>query len=228
MPSTSVYLIEDLIKENCPMLEFIVIRHGETAWNAEKIFRGRTEIQLDETGRRQASLLADYLKDEKLEAVYTSPLERAKETAARIAELQKLEVIPVNNLADMDFGQWQGKKITEVEEADPELFKDWLDTPEQIAIPGGESLGQVTSRVVPFLEDLGARHTEGKIVIVTHRVLVKLIICWLLEVPNNKFWNFQVDTGSQTRFRIQGTRAVLVTANDTSCLRQLKENREDF
>ncbi len=210
------------------MLELILIRHGETAWNAEKIFRGRTEIPLDETGKRQAALLADYLKDEKLEAIYTSPLERARETAARIADLQKLEAIPVNNLTDMDYGHWQGKKIIEVEEAYPELFNDWMDTPEQIAIPGGESLAQVTGRVVPILEDLGARHAEGKVAVVTHRVLVKLIICWLLEVPNNKFWNFQVDTGSQTRFRIQGTRTVLVTANDISCLRQLKENREDF
>ena len=62
----------------------------------------------------------------------------------------------------------------------------------------------------------------------THRVVVKVIICWLLGLENNKFWNFQVDTGSLTRFRIEGARAVLVSANDTCCLKQIKENREDF
>ncbi len=210
------------------MLELLLIRHGQTAWNAEKTFRGQTEIPLDETGRRQAELLAGYLQDEKIDFIYTSPLQRAVATAACIAEVQKLEAVPVSNLTDMDYGKWQGKKITEVEQEYPELYRDWMDTPEQIAIPGGESLAQVSGRVVPFLEDIGARSAEGKIAIVTHRVVIKVIICWLLEVTNNRFWNFQVDTGSLTRFRIEGIRAVLTSANDTSCLRQMKGICEDF
>ena len=210
------------------MLELLLIRHGETLWNAGKIFRGRADIPLNETGKRQAVLLGEYLKDETIDAVYTSPLSRAEETAARIAGPHQMKAVAVSDLTDMDFGEWQGKELDEISQKYKDLYRDWLNIPEQAAIPGGESFARITGRITRFMEEVKARHGNGKIVIVTHRVIVKLAICLLLEISNNRFWNFQVDTGSITRFRITGAKAVLMTANETSPGKTLIANREDF
>ena len=121
------------------MVEIILVRHGETDWNAYEIFRGRADVALNEVGIRQAELLGEYLNRDKIDFIYSSPLTRAVRTAEVIAKRQKLEVNCVENLTDFDFGEWQGLSLKEVKEKYPDLYKDWIDTPEQVRIPGGES-----------------------------------------------------------------------------------------
>ena len=89
------------------MKKIILARHGETAWNVEEIFRGRIDVELNETGRRQAQLLAGHLIDINIEAVYSSPLSRALETAEAIAGRRRLEVDVSAGLMDLDFGEWR-------------------------------------------------------------------------------------------------------------------------
>jgi alpha-ribazole phosphatase len=204
------------------MPEIILVRHGETQWNSSEIFRGRADVPLNEKGLRQAQLLGEYLRDEKIDTVYSSPLKRAIKTAEAIAARHSLPVNIIENLNDIDCGEWQGLSLREVKERYQELYQDWLDTPEQVKILGGESLEDVKNRVVPFVQDAVMRCGEGKIVLVSHRAVNKVLICALLGLDNSSFWSFKLDTGGITRFNYDGDRVVLLSHNETSFLKTLK------
>ena len=96
------------------MTEILLIRHGETEWNAAELFRGRADIPLNENGLRQAGLLSEYLKDKQIDAIYSSPLGRARKTAEIISGRHGLEVMSSGGLIDIDFGEWQGLAHREV------------------------------------------------------------------------------------------------------------------
>ena len=211
------------------MPEIILVRHGETDFNASETFRGRADVPLNETGLRQAQLLGKYLSSEKIDVVYSSPLQRALKTAEAIAAPHKLKVNIVANLNDIDCGQWQGLTLKEVKDSYGDVYQDWLDTPEQVKIPGGESLEDVRKRALPFVQDAVLRCGEGKIVLVSHRAVNKVLICALLRLDNSSFWSFKMDTGAITRFTFNGNRAVLTSLNDTSFLKSLSlPPRSDF
>jgi broad specificity phosphatase PhoE len=149
-------------------------------------------------------------------------LKRAVQTAEAIARRQALDVNAVENLNDIDFGQWQGLSQGEVRERYPELYQDWRDTPEQVRIPGGESLEDVRRRAMPFVEDAVMRCGEGRIVFAAHRVVHKVLICALLGLGSAHFLNIKLDTGAITRFNIGDGRVVLTSHNDTSYLKSVQ------
>ena len=204
------------------MLEIILIRHGETDWNSGEIFRGQADVPLNQTGIEQAEALGEYLKSEKIDILYSSPLQRAVKTAEAIAEKQGLESCITPNLNDIDCGEWQGKPVSEVREQYPDVYQDWLDTPEQVRIPGGESLEQIRCRVMPFMEDAVTRCREGRIAMVSHRVVNKVLICNMLGLGNSSFWSVKLDTGGITRFELNGARLVLTVHNDTSYQKNIR------
>ncbi|MCK4863292.1 MAG: histidine phosphatase family protein [Dehalococcoidales bacterium] len=204
------------------MLEIILTRHGETDLNAGEIFRGLADAELNETGLRQAELLGEYLGNEKIDIIYSSPLKRAVKTAETIARRQALDVNTVRNLIDFDYGEWQGLPLKEIKDKYEELYRDWQDTPEQVRIPGGESLEDVRNRAMPFVEDAVMRCGEGKIVFVSHRVVHKVLICNLLGLGNARFWNIRLDTGGISRFNCGDGKIVLTSHNDTSYLKPVK------
>jgi broad specificity phosphatase PhoE len=204
------------------MVTIILARHGETDWNTGEIFRGRADVPLNATGLRQAELLAEYLSGEKIDIIYSSPLQRAVKTAEAITACHGLDVNTVENINDIDYGEWQGLSLDKVKERHPELYQDWLDTPEQVRFPGGESLAEVRGRAMPFVEDAVMRCGEGKIMVVSHRVVHKVLIGALLGLDNASFWNFRLDTGGITRFEFNDDRAVLVSHNDTSYLQPVR------
>jgi len=211
------------------MPEIILVRHGETDWNTERVFRGRADIALNGTGIRQAGLLGKYLSREEIGVVYSSPLQRALKTAAPIAAPHGLEVNVAEGLNDIDCGQWQGLAVAEVTERYPELYQDWLDTPEQVRLPGGESLEDVRARVMPFIGDVLTRHGRERIVLVSHRLVFKVVICALLGLTNSSVWSFQLDNGGISRFACDGSRVVLTAHNDTGYLKPAPGNlRVDF
>jgi len=108
------------------MTEIILARHGETEWNVEEVFRGRIDVELNETGIKQAELLAGYLSDLKIDAVYASPLKRALKTAEIIAGYHKLDIEIAPALIDFDYGKWQGLPHQEVKDKYKELYGNGL------------------------------------------------------------------------------------------------------
>ncbi len=110
----------------------------------------------------------------------------------------------VENLNDIDVGAWQGLTEKEVRRKYPELYRDWLDTPEQVRLPGGETLAEVRGRAVPFVEEAVRNAGKAEVVLVSHRAVNKVLICALLGLDNASFWNIKLDTGGITRFICEG------------------------
>ncbi len=201
------------------MVEIILTRHGETDWNVAEVFRGRADVELNETGLKQADLLGRYLSGVKVGAIYSSPLKRALKTAEAIAVYQALEVNVVWGLIDFDYGEWQGLLHQEVKDRYKELYADWLNHPDQVQMPGGESLEDVRKRAMTAVNDIMERYNEERIVLVSHRVVNKILICALLGLNNSHFWNIKLDTGGITSFSYEGGRFILTKHNDTSYLK---------
>jgi broad specificity phosphatase PhoE len=210
------------------MTELILARHGETEWNVEEVFRGQIDVELNQNGIKQAELLAEYLSELKIEAVYSSPLKRALKTAEAVARRHRLRVEANPGLNDCDFGQWQGLSLREVKDKYKKLYEQWAESPQLVKIPGGESLDEVRERALKVVNGVIAKHS-GAVVLVAHRVVNKVLICALLGLDNSHFWNIRQDVGGTTFFSYQDGRLVLTRHNDTSYLRPLKRGElRDF
>ncbi len=200
------------------MLEIIIIRHGETAWNTSDIFRGRVPVELSELGFQQAEKLASYLSRKKIKAVYCSPLQRALQTAEAVARRQQVTAQPVEDLTDLDFGQWEGVSVQEVKTKYAETYRLWLERPDLAQVPGGESLQQARKRSLKALDKIIADNKEGVVAIITHRVITKVLECALLGLDESHFWNIDQDTCGVTTFIYTGKIFILKHHNDISFL----------
>jgi len=205
------------------MLEVILARHGETDWNVTEVFRGRADISLNEIGLRQAELLGEYLRQTRVSAVYSSPLKRAIRTAEAIADYHTLKVNVVQGLIDFDYGEWQGLSHQEVKDRYAELYAMWLSHPERVKMPAGESLADVRERATAVVANVVEKYKDGAVVLVSHRVVFKVLICTLLGLDNSHFWNIRLDTCGITSFNYEDERSVLTRHNDTSHLKSLKK-----
>jgi len=204
------------------MIEIILARHGETEWNVAEVFRGRIDVELNETGLKQAELLAEYLSDVKINAIYSSPLKRALKTAEMIASYHKLDVEIVPGLIDFDYGKWQGLPHQEVKIKYKELYAEWINSPDKVKIPAGESLDDIRKRATGVVSNIIAKY-RGTVVLVSHRVVNKVLICALLGLDNSHFWNIKQDTGGITTFIYENERFILTEHNNTSYLKPIQK-----
>jgi broad specificity phosphatase PhoE len=210
------------------MTKLILTRHGETVWNVEKIYRGRTDVNLDEVGIKQAELLGKHLSTWELEAIYSSPLKRALDTANIVARYQKIGVHVAEGLIDFNYGEWQSLPEQEVQRLYPTLHNEWHNNPHKVKMPGGENLEDVRRRAIEVVNDVLSKY-QGSVVLVSHRVVIKVLICSLLGLDNSHFWNINQDVGGITIFNYVDGRFVLTRHNDTSHLKELpKSVLDDF
>ncbi|NWF77356.1 MAG: histidine phosphatase family protein [Chloroflexi bacterium] len=210
------------------MAKLILVRHGETMWNVEKVYRGRTDVNLDEVGIKQAELLGKYLSNWELEAIYSSPLRRALDTANIIARYQNVGVQIAEGLIDFDYGEWQSLSEQEVKRLYPTLYNEWHNNPHKAKMPGGESLEDVRRRAIEVVDDVLSKY-QGSVVLVSHRVVNKVLIRSLLGLDNSHFWNIKQDVGGITIFDYMGGRFILTRHNDTSYLKKLQKSvLDDF
>ena len=209
------------------MTEIILVRHGETGWNVSQTYRGRADVALDEVGVKQAELLGEYLSDWKLEAIYSSPLRRARDTANAIARHQNAKVQVASGLTDFDYGSWQGLPEAEVRKLYPDLHQEWRTNPHLVTMPGGESLGDVAERARGVVKEAVSRY-QGSVALVSHRVVNKVLICSLLGLDNSRFWDIRQDVGGITVFDYADGRFILTRHNDTSYLKGMRRSLSDF
>jgi broad specificity phosphatase PhoE len=198
------------------LTRLLLVRHGETVWNADAVYRGRSDIPLSETGKRQAQLTGRSLASEGVTALLSSPLVRARETAEAMAAAIGVAVEIDHALIDLDCGEWEGLTDAQVKQRYPDVRRTWLATPHLVRLPGGETLDEVSGRVLPVLERVLS--TPGTAVLVSHRVVHKVAICALLGLDNSHFWDIRVDLTGVTEFDCSARRRVLVRHNDTSHL----------
>ncbi|MBC7223858.1 MAG: histidine phosphatase family protein, partial [Anaerolineae bacterium] len=193
----------------------ILIRHGQTDWNVEPRFRGTADIPLNEAGVAQAEALARRLASEPIAAVYSSPLRRATQTAEIIAQPHGLPVEAVQGFASADYGQWEGMLVAEVARQHPDLYDLWLHHPEQLQFPGGENLDQVRDRAFRALMEILPRHPDQRIVVVSHQVVTRTLLCAVLGLSTAHYWRLGQATACLNRFTYKKGEFRLVTLNDT-------------
>lgn len=206
-------------------IRIILVRHGETEWNKKRIFRGRAEVKLNKRGIEQAKLLSRALSNLEIRRIHSSPLSRAKDTAKAIADSHELKVRVNKSFIDLDYGDWQGFSEEVVEKQYPHLYQKWRMHPEGVKIPGGESLEEVRVRAVRGLKKIVSREKEGIIVIVSHRVVNKVLICALLGLDNSAFWQVKLDTAAFSIFDYNYNNFVLTLHNQTHHLERKWEVR---
>jgi broad specificity phosphatase PhoE len=177
------------------MKTIYLIRHGETQANREGVFRGRGEVPLSPAGLKQAGELGAYFADLKIQRVFSSPLRRAAQTAAICFPGLPLELQDLVN--NVDLGRWAGRKKKEIACEEPDLWRRWLEEPERMSFPGGESLAAVKARARRFNELLAGLADE-RVAVVTHRSVLKATLAEALGLGKKWFWKFHLDNASVT------------------------------
>ncbi len=211
------------------MTTLYLVRHGRTLWNKEKIFRGTKDIPLDEIGKEEARLVGVWLKDKEIEGVYSSPLSRARETAEAIASPRGIEVQLLAGLIDLNFGQWEGLSLKEVQSRYPDLYQRWIEAPHLVTFPHGEGLEAVASRAMEAVKKILRYHPAGGVVLVSHRVVLKVLICNLLGLDNSHFWRIAQDTAAINAFTYSNGTWIVNLLNDTCHLKGIHDwGKEDF
>lgn len=159
-------------------MRLIVARHGETEWNVQNKVLGRTDIPLNEKGRRQANLLAENIKKYKVKNIYVSPLMRAHETGKIVASYCDANLIVKNVLIEQDFGIFEGVDRDDInyQIAKRELVKKYL---------GGESFFDVAARVYPFIEEI--KECDDDVMIITHGGICRIINAFFEPMDNEEF-----------------------------------------
>ena len=157
-----------------------LVRHGATPLTAEDRFSGAENVHLSEEGRAQAIQLAHRLEDDKINAIYCSPLDRTLETAGFIAKPHNLTPIPKDGLREISHGHWEGLTRNEVEGKFPEEYTAWESDPFTFAPEGGESGISVLARSLPVIREVVVNHKDKNVLVVSHKATLRLIISSLL------------------------------------------------
>ncbi|HEX2293621.1 MAG TPA: histidine phosphatase family protein [Gaiellaceae bacterium] len=171
------------------MTTILLARHGESDWNAAGRWQGHADRPLTERGRAQAKVLAERLTETELDAVYSSDLRRASETARIVAEPRGLEVAELPALREVDVGSWSGLTRAEAEERFPEGFARWIAGAE--GWDDGETYEELAARVVGALLDTAAGHEGERLLVVSHGGSVRAIHAAALGVDIHTYRRIQ-------------------------------------
>ena len=162
----------------------LLIRHGQTSWNKERRFLGRSDIPLDTEGLAQATAVASAIQQIPLAGLYSSPLSRAWGTAEKIAQSRTLEIQRVDDLQELDQGVLEGKPSQYLADQYPEFLAAWQKDPTHMRCPGGETLDECRVRSVAALHSIAAKHSPNQpIAIVSHRMAIGCIVCDAIGLP---------------------------------------------
>lgn len=200
----------------------IIVRAGQTAWNKENRFRGRIDLPMDDIGWRQAEVVARRIGAEfQPAAVLSSPLQRTMQTAGLIARPLGLAVGTDEGLLDMDYGDFAGLDPAEAGRRFTDLYRAWLDLPQLVRLPHGESLEDARVRAADLIQRMVGRYPDRQVILVSHLVICQMLLCVALHLHNSFVGYFQLDTGSLSVLEVERKRTILVTVNDTCHLKGL-------
>ncbi|MBN1426310.1 histidine phosphatase family protein [Candidatus Fermentibacteria bacterium] len=175
-----------------------LVRHGESELNRGGMFRGTVDAPLNEHGRLQAEALGKALSRVGLDAVVSSPLARALDTAHAVALPYGLEVRIDRSFTNIHLGEWQGRLKAQVAKEYPQEWALWVSSPEQLLVPGGESIGEVRERAWHRLRMVPQEFAGKRIAIVTHRTVIKTLLAAVVGLEHDYFWKFYLDPASYT------------------------------
>jgi broad specificity phosphatase PhoE len=197
------------------MAKILLTRHGHVEGIDPERFRGRADLQLTERGRAEAEALAGRLARWQPGAVYTSPARRCIVTGAAIARACGVEARPLDDLNDIDYGEWQFKTHEEIRARQPELFAAWFATPHLVRFPKGESLQDLGARTANVLRFVLERHARDTVVLVGHDSVNRALLLQLLDQSLSGYWRFTQDPCCLNEIDVMAGRVRIATVNDT-------------
>jgi probable phosphoglycerate mutase len=204
------------------MPKLLLIRHGHVEGIEPKRFRGRADLPLTSRGQAEASALARRIASAWLPAaIYTSPLQRCRATAAAIGEACRLEARVLDDLTDIDYGTWTSRSYDEIEAVEPQRFAAWLGTPHLVRFPDGESLQDLVARAADALRFVLAHHGDETIVLVAHDSLNRALLLQLLDQPLPAYWRLEQSPCCINEVDIAAGDIRILRLNDTAHLEGL-------
>ena len=212
--------------------DILIIRHGQTAWNTQKRLQGHSDIPLNENGRLQAVTLAKILRDEPLDAIFSSDLQRAYQTAYEIAKIHNLPVHQDRSFRERCYGICEGMKDGEIREAYPESYKAWYAADPDHFFPDGErkteSPRQFHHRAANAIREAATRYPGKKIAIVTHFGVIETAYRTAQNIPLGTHCRMPVLNTSINRFRWTGGTLELLQWGEASHLEEGRKPPVDY
>ena len=200
------------------LTRFIVIRHGETAWNAQGRIQGHLDSPLNEEGMAQALLVAERLAAEPFDHFYSSDLGRALQTAQPLADRTGKQPVATQELRERRLGAFQGLTAAQCQDAYPEDYRRFHGRDPDHAMPGGESIRELNRRVATLFEELADRHAGERIVSVTHGGVLDALYRFVVRVPLDRPRDFPIYNASLNQVRREAGGWVLERWGDISHL----------
>lgn len=185
------------------MTRLVLIRHGETDWNREGRFMGHTDLPLNDKGLAQAEAAAQSFRGQTLEAVYTSDLLRARQTAEAVARATGAPIVIDRRLREIGQGEWEGQLLSRIQAVYGDLLARRRVDPLDTRPPGGETVREVQARVLPFLKETARRHPDGRVAIVSHGALLAVVRVRLLGLPVETVWDQGPDHASPEELELE-------------------------
>lgn len=184
----------------------LLVRHAENDYIEKHHLAGRIpEVHLNENGRKQANALTELLKNIPIRAIYSSPLERARETIERTAEFHRVPVTVRDELNEVDYGEWQGQSLKSLRKQP--LWKTVQQRPSLTEFPNGETFSEAQQRACGWIIDECDRYKPRDIFLcVSHCDLIKLVVAYFIGLPLDQFQRLNVDTASISALHISPKR----------------------
>ena len=177
-----------------------LVRHGETNWNKEGRFQGQINVPLNTNGKYQAKKASEYLNEINFNKVFSSSMDRPYETAKIILQNKpNIKIKKIETLIEISHGLWEGKLENEIKEQWPELLKNWHEKPQEVIMPEGESIGEVSKRSVKAWKEIClAQKDKDLTLVVAHDAVNKTLICDILGIDFSNIWMIKQGNGGIT------------------------------
>ena len=159
-------------------MNLLMIRHGEIPSNVNKVYAGRSIERLTQKGVQQARQVSDKLKSHKIEALYSSPIHRALQTAQILSEVVGVDPIVYDSFRELEMGPWEGMSEADIAREYPEEWGIWNSDPASLRMEGREPLDILLERVLTGVRDIYKDHSDGNAVIVTHVAIIRVLLLW--------------------------------------------------
>ena len=200
------------------MGRLLIVRHGETEWNAEGRIQGHTDVSLSEKGRQQARVLAHRLADTPIDSAYCSDLSRTSETAQIVLGERNIPLNLTTQLREYHKGVFEGLTASEMKTRYPEMYAASLIPDLEFAPTGGESIRKTSARMAGFIADIRERHQAETVLVVGHGGSLRAVIVSLLGLPLEATWRFVMANCGLSIIDTYPDNAVLRLYNDASHL----------
>jgi alpha-ribazole phosphatase len=201
------------------MLELYLLRHGQTDFSRENRFCGAIDPPLNEVGMRMADAFGVAYARVPWTAIYASPRLRARQTAEALAHRVNVPIQIDDGLAEIEYGEWEGMRHEEVQSKFPDAYAYWSADVASRGTPGGETAFAVAARAAPVLERVRSRHREGRVLLVSHKATIRILVCALLGMDVRLFRDrLAQGVAAVTKFEMKKWGAQLVQLGDLSHL----------